>query len=520
MKKKLVIALVLLCSVALLFASGAKEASAPQQKTIKDTIRIGMTTILSDVVPYNNNTGNLIFLYNLYLDPLVRKTNTLSTEFEPNLAESWDISADSLKYTFHLRKDVYFTNGEHLTSADVVWSLETAQTYGSQKAKFVKVSKIYAPDDYTVVIELNDVEAELLMYLASLNLSILNRKAIEADPENGWLVGTGPYKVVENIAKDHVLFERNENYWGGADKVKSNHIEAVYVTEASSRSIAVQTGELDFAMNLNTNDLSSFDMYDNAKVEMVNTYGLVYAALNVSGKAPQNDALQDIHFRRALNYATDVESILAICCDGIGETPDGVIPKGYPFWSEPDVKYGFDLEKAKQEIAQTKYANGVTLQINCSSSTYPGLFEVLKDQWSKIGVNLEITTTGTASNVLYDVIVAKWTPSSLHAMMVAMWTENNSSRTKDFSNEALVWPCSSVLMRLRELHAMPSSRTHVSRMHVRSLSGSLTSAMVSTSTSRAMSSIHAGRSLTSDSSTATSKSTIKFQQSNIFGREG
>lgn len=447
MKKIIAVLLVLLCVAGVLFAAAATETKAAEttEKALKEKVRIGMTTILDDIIPPNNNTGNLHLLYTLYLDPLVRHPDSLKAEFEPNIAESWEISADSLKYTFKIRKDVYFTNGEHLTAEDVVWSIETAASYPSQASKFTKMDKIYASDEYTVVIEMKEIEAEMLTYLSSLNVPMLCRKAIEADPEKGWLIGTGAYKVVENVAKDHTLFEKNENYWGDKDKVKTKYIEAVYITEAASRSIAVQTGELDFAMDLNTNDLNSFEAYPNTRVDMVNTYGLTYAAINVSGKAPQDEALQDIHFRRALNYATDVESILALCCDGIGDTPNGIIPKGYAFWSEPDVKYGFDLEKAKAEIAQTKFADGITLQINCGSSTYPGLFEVLKDQWAKIGVNLEITTTGKASNLLYDIIIAKWTPGNLQAMMVAMWTDNGSNRTKDFSNADLVGPCSSTL---------------------------------------------------------------------------
>ena len=188
--------------------------------TVGGSITYGMTgdpVIFNPILSTDTPSG---FINGRVYSGLVRSNENL--EMIGDLAESWEFSDDGLVWTFKLREDVKFHDGEPLTSADVKYTYDAIKHpdyTGVRATNFKSVEKIEAPDDYTVVFHLNEPFAPLLTYLSYGILpkhifeqtSIKDMKTNEACMEP---IGTGPYKYAEWQKGQHIILEANEDYYG------------------------------------------------------------------------------------------------------------------------------------------------------------------------------------------------------------------------------------------------------------------------------------------------------------------
>jgi len=148
------------------------------------------------------------------------KIITMDNEWEinPDLAHSWEISEDSLTYTFHFHDNIYWHDGTKFTARDAEWTLEAIIKYeGYLKQHFTTVEDIYCPDDNTLVIQLNAVSAPLLGYLAWYGNQIIAQHIYDEGENTDWWsnpanqnpIGTGPFKFVEWISGVSIELEAN-----------------------------------------------------------------------------------------------------------------------------------------------------------------------------------------------------------------------------------------------------------------------------------------------------------------------
>ena len=152
-----------------------------------------------------------VLLYNVY-ETLVRLEADGS--ITGLLADTWDISEDGLTYTFHLQDGVTFHNGDSMTAADVVFSINNVLNSEAHpfKTTLAPITGIEATDDSTVVMTLGQVSANLLFFLTQGQGVVLNESAI-ATIENS-PVGTGPFTFGSWTVGDSIVIERNGGYWG------------------------------------------------------------------------------------------------------------------------------------------------------------------------------------------------------------------------------------------------------------------------------------------------------------------
>ena len=205
-------------------AAGLLAASlgAAQPSTAEETLVLSMSYEPKFLnVNYDSDLGAPYQNMNIYSKLITY--SYINAELHSDLAESWDISEDGLTYTFHLRQDVKWHDGQPFTAADVVWTIEDILREGSAAVSYKMISDIdtiTAPDDFTVVITLKQPNSAFLANVASYyGFNILPRHLYEgtdvrANPHNLAPVGTGPFKFAETVPGSHTVMVANPDYFG------------------------------------------------------------------------------------------------------------------------------------------------------------------------------------------------------------------------------------------------------------------------------------------------------------------
>ncbi len=286
---------------------------------------------------------------------LVRYTADLT--FENDLATDYSLSPDGLTWTFTIRDDAFFTDGEPVLASDVAFTLETAKAaQGSVDLTYMKSAA--AQDDTTVVITLSKPTSVFLNTLASVGIV----------PEHAYdenygtePIGSGPYKFVEWRAQEQILFTANENYYGGACAIKN--VTVVFMSEDAALA-AVQAGEVDVAYSGATLGVTEVEGYHIEAIPSVDNRGFTLPVLPDEGRTTEsgapvgNHVTCNLEIRQAIACAIDRQQIADTVLNGFGR-PAYSENDGMP-WNNPEVVIETDLEHAKQLLADAGWedANG------------------------------------------------------------------------------------------------------------------------------------------------------------------
>lgn len=384
--KRLTMLSTALCMVlALLVACGPAETPEPTQapETAPTAAPAGETAAPAA----KERLLRITFSWPLYADPAVGSDYASSTALanvyetlifpnaeagvDPWLAESWDISDDGLTYTFHLREGVKFHDGSELVASDVVYSYNRLKTIGEGYAYLVSgVADIQAPDDYTVVFQLEEPSG---LFVPSLvRLYILNEDQVRANTlaegaygEEGdfgkeWLLthdaGSGPYTIIEFPLEEYCMLEKFEDWWA-ADKFHANaadRAKLIGTTEAATVRSMLSTGELEISDQWQTVEAyQALDAIDGVHIQSFVSMSSFYYMVHT--RKPPTD---DIHCRKAMAYAFDYEGAVALEWPG---TPvmDGPVPAILGGHDPNVMTYTHDLDKAREELAQCQYADNL-----------------------------------------------------------------------------------------------------------------------------------------------------------------
>ena len=339
---------------------------------------------------------------------------TLNKDLEiiPDLAESWEISDDGKKYTFSLRKDIKFSNGDPVTAEDFKWSIERAANpdTGSMNAEVYlgdilgvkeviesggeinEVVGLKVIDKKTLEITIDEPKTYFLAKLTYPTAFVLNKNYVEQQGES-WIdspVGTGPFILSEYQIGQTLKLKKNENYWGEKAKV-----DGIIMNLAGGVSMAMyENDEIDIT-GVGLADLERVkDPNDSLNKDLVNVppqFSLNYIGFNVN--MPPFD---DVNFRKALSYAVDKEIIADKIYSGLTKPSYSIIPPGFPGYS-PSIKgIEFNEELAKEYLSKSKYSDPssrprIIVTIPGTGGS-PGLdTEVISDMWKEtLGVEVEI----------------------------------------------------------------------------------------------------------------------------------
>lgn len=284
-----------------------------------------------------------------------------TTEVQPELAESFEASDDGTSYTFNLRQGVMFHDGTELTADDIKYTIDRmlALQTGTYR-NLTAVTGAEVIDDYTVRIDLEapfPALPEALTRLYILNADLVRENEVNSDWGQQWLqdheAGSGPYALVSFQPEQQFTIERFPDYFLGWE---DDHVDrAIFrvIKEESTRRLALQRGEVDWI------SLGSADTYtqlaDEPGIETQSnvTLNQLYFAFNTT-----NEYLSDPRVRRALSMAYDYQGHAEQIRQGFADVARGPIPPAIVCHDESIPPSEYNLEAARQLMAEAGYPDG------------------------------------------------------------------------------------------------------------------------------------------------------------------
>ncbi|MCB6184593.1 ABC transporter substrate-binding protein [Leeia sp. TBRC 13508] len=370
-----------------------------------------------DVVQYNsltttNASADLIF--NRLVDFDATKSKVV-----PSLAERWEVSADGLNYTFHLRKNVRFQTTDYfkptrlLQADDVIFSFERMINPNHPWAKIVGpngfphaqsfqlpalIKSIKKVDNNTVRFELSKPEATFLGKLTMGFASIYSAeyadqllKSGNAIQLNSKPIGTGPF-VLKSFQKDAVVrYVANPSYFG--KKTNVDRLILAITPDSAVRVQKVKANECQIALSPKPQEWLGLQADKAVKIVTTSSFGTAFLAINT-----QHKPLDNTKVRQAINLAFDQNTYLKTVFNGTATSANNPYPPSTWSYAKDLPDYPYDPAKAKKLLAEAGFPNGfdTTLWVRSSSAfTNPNPkagAELLQADLAKIGIKAEIKT--------------------------------------------------------------------------------------------------------------------------------
>lgn len=303
----------------------------------------------------------------------------------PGLAESWE-KINPTTYDFKIRKNIKFHNGDPLKLEDIKFSFE--RMLKSPKISFIvpPIEKIEIIQPSTIRIITKIPFGPFLAHLAHPALGIVSKKVIEsANNQDIPIVGTGPYKLNSWELGNQVVLDRNDNYF--LPPVKFDKLIFKNIPEPTSREIALETKEVDIAFEISTIDAEKIKENKDLKLYSKSSYSYRYLAFN-----NKETIFKDYNLRKAIDYAIDKEALVKIVLNGYGNVANSVIAPTVFGFTNSVKNVGYNLEKAKQYMNKSKYANShLTLRLlTMGIGEQKTIAEVIQANLKEIGIDVKI----------------------------------------------------------------------------------------------------------------------------------
>lgn len=417
MKKKLLLFLCLVLAIVPLTACGGtsnktgegsvvEEVSNPVVEQSADTkykksIKIGTTNDLPSNAPYGNSNVQTAMLTNSTFSRLVEYD--IDNNIIPSLATEWDTNQDSTVWTFHLRDDVSFHNGERLTAEDVKFTFEYASTSENQGITYPitgvdYIDEIVIDDEYTVTFNLNKSCADWLFYASQ---KIMSKNTIERDGiESGGSIGTGPFYFVSHDTGVSWTIRRFDGYFG--EKPVTEEMVFSVITDTNSRSIALESGDVDAIFDPGTSDIVKFQQNPDYNVFKGNNLSNVFLGLNNS-----RPAFADQRIRQAVAMAISRDDIIVACFEGgaVGSPSNNFINNVSPGYVDVDA-YEYDVEGAKALLKEAGYDENNKLKINLYTfKKFMPIAELVQNNLAQANIEVNVeewAQTSFSSNIRKD----------------------------------------------------------------------------------------------------------------------
>jgi peptide/nickel transport system substrate-binding protein len=367
----------LLLLLVALFSLGMAQA---QDETVLIIGHAESTDSLDPVRGFTQTTG---VVNKATYETLVTFPDADASEILPLLATEWTISEDGLSYTFSLREGVTFASGNALTATDVVYSLRRlANVDGNPSFLADNIASVEATDDATVVITLTSPDPSFLTLLANSAFSVTDSATIAANGGadgadaatadaaeeylNGTSAGSGPYILDSWEAQVETVLVRNPNYWGDAPYF--DRVIIVNIPEPATQAVALQSGEIDLALDLTSDQIVSLEGMDGISITSgpANIVHFLLMNANPEVGGPVSDPL----VARAIRLALDYEGYQTLWG---GVQPGTNLAVGLLGAYGEDQAIQRDLDAARALLAEAGYPDGFEITLDYPDFSFQGV---------------------------------------------------------------------------------------------------------------------------------------------------
>jgi len=413
---RMVLTVLLAVLIILPALSTLKETQAQNEVVVHLNLKFDMDTLNPFV--YSSYTAGTV-LRKIYESMFIMSRNG---SYIPWLAEKWEISEDAKTYTFYLRKGIKWHDGHPFTSADVAYTFQLCIDYNFHPEVTKHIVKIETPDEYTVRFTLNESLVTFIWRAGTLMIAPKHiwEKIEEPDKyDNPNPIGTGPFKFVEWATEQHVILEKNPDYW---QEGKPHIDKIVYhvMPNVEAAIMALKAGQLDVVENVMPNMLGALVGIPNVSVYMSPVINNRWLGFNMR-RYPMNLRL----FRKAVSIAIDKKAILSDVLYNVGFLgSDGFVMPVLKYWYNPKAAWkGANMTDEERialanqwldAIGSTVGEDGVRVMPNgtrlefdlLTLGDYPTFVrsaEIIKESLEKVGIKINIVPleTGTVIDMVY-----------------------------------------------------------------------------------------------------------------------
>ncbi|MUK89335.1 ABC transporter substrate-binding protein [Ornithinibacillus sp. L9] len=336
-----------------------------------------------------------------------------SFEVKPALAHDWDVSEDGLTYTFYLEEGVTFHDGtdfnaeavkvnferwsdpEHeyaFTDDGYVYSMYGTMFGGFKGDEGHVIQEINVVSDHEIEFVLSRPLGFFLQNMAMTYFAITSPAALEeygaAINENP--VGTGPFKFVNWSKDDSLTLEKFEDYRvEGLPKLDRVVFEVI--PDNAARLISLRSGEIDIMDGLNPDDAVGVESDDSLVLHTRAENNFGYVGFNV-----QKEPLDQLEVRQAINHAIDREAIAEALYAGYANPAKNPLPPSYMGYNDEVVEYEYDLDRAKELLAEAGYEDGLEIELWTMPVARPYMpdpetvAEIVQSNLADIGIEVKI----------------------------------------------------------------------------------------------------------------------------------
>jgi peptide/nickel transport system substrate-binding protein len=383
----------LLAIAALVLAVGASAETARVEASTT-LLRASTTRAVTTWDPVKSFSTEVFYMANIYEGLVVANPPGSKKPFSPGLATNWGRSADGKTWTFRLRQNVKFTNGERLTSDAVKASIEAAAKRGGASFIWAPLDSIDTPSDWTVVFHLSYAAPLALIAASEYGGWIVCPEALKAPAatpnyfESGKTCGTGPYKLKSYSPGSQIVLEQNKDYWGGWKNNQFQNIAIQISPEPIVQQQALESGQVDLAQAVPTENFAK--LAKNPKYTgYVDDASFNYVGFFNMTRPPLNNVL----VRRALSYAMPYNDIVKIGAGGYGTRARSAVPKGIFPYNPTTPQYKQNLAKARELLVQSGHKGGgftLNLTYAAENQAETRFAPLIKDAFKKVGVTVKV----------------------------------------------------------------------------------------------------------------------------------
>lgn len=413
---------------------------------------VGVSSEPTSVDPYFHNlTPNNVASYNVF-EELVYLTDAQG--ITPRLAVSWKNLPDN-KVEVNLRKGVKFHDGTDFTANDVVYSVcrilnikNSPSSLASQVAAWKDVEVV---NDHKIIITKPSASPMMVTRMSSFGImsdSVAGGGTVNfnggacdgfnyvetTEFENGnAMIGTGPYKFKEHTKGEKIVYTKNENYWGNGNT--SGNIPAAYdelelrpIKNAGARLAALLSGDVGVIEAPAVQDLPRLEKNPDVKVVVAPAVRTIYVMFNMKDDAPEiegtngKNPFQDRRVREALSLAIDRELLVKRIMGKLGQPATNIAPNTQHGMRGSNLKYRYDMDKAKALLAEAGYPNGFTVTLGAPNDRYINdakVAQAVAQMWARVGVKTNVKAVtrsvffGNRNKGVYPAWLAGWGSSTL-----------------------------------------------------------------------------------------------------------